>query len=203
MYITIEEQYYFNPHHRKVVTDTQYTPRKTPKNFNPHHRKVVTLATTGRGGRDKISIHTTARWWHHTEGWNVRKGKFQSTPPQGGDPKGEATPLPRNNFNPHHRKVVTFGVQPLTGSLTDFNPHHRKVVTSKWTHKNMSQIISIHTTARWWLQTMINRPHYSDFNPHHRKVVTIIVAATWAGKKYFNPHHRKVVTANLYKNFFY
>jgi len=50
---------------------------------------------------------------------------------------------------------------------------------------------------------MINRPHYSDFNPHHRKVVTIIVAATWAGKKYFNPHHRKVVTANLYKNFFY
>jgi len=34
------------------------------------------------------------------------------------------------NFNPHHRKVVTFGVQPLTGSLTDFNPHHRKVVTA-------------------------------------------------------------------------
>jgi len=57
----------------------------------------------------------------------MKRYKFQSTPPQGGDLSGVRISLPHCYFNPHHRKVVT----------TD---------SGVYTH---SDVISIHTTARW------------------------------------------------------
>ena len=55
-----------------------------------------------------ISIHTTVRWWLINRRW----------------------PCAYSNFNPHHRKVVTFLILLYILCL----------------------VISIHTTARWWLQ---------------------------------------------------
>jgi len=208
--------WYFNPHHRKVVTRLlafvlslwkfQSTPpqggdwfgswfrasitlfQSTPpqggdgshcyfpvclKDFNPHHHKVVTPETIGIAELDIISIHTTARWWRERNDWDRDGGKFQSTPPQGGDWTKEKNKWDHTDFNPHHRKVVTFcqcsllwraiifqSTPPQGGDLTlivlvrllsDFNPHHRKVVTHSTYIFPLFCYISIHTTARWWL----------------------------------------------------
>jgi len=77
--------------------------------------------------------------------------QFQSTPPQGGDLASSPLFFHRQNFNPHHRKVVTSWGQLRYMDVWHFNPHHRKVVTKK---------------CGWKSREIAN------FNPHHRKVVT-------------------------------
>ena len=162
--------------------------------FNPHHRKVVTSCFPDDGQELKISIHTTARWWHSRVVRPVYHRLFQSTPPQGGDTLGKRGLYEQTYFNPHHRKVVTMLTPEFikritisihttarwwpnlncTGTLAEwfqstppqggdrtcsmfwshnanFNPHHRKVVTIPWLLSVQYHMISIHTTARWWL----------------------------------------------------
>ena len=120
-------------------------------NFNPHHRKVVTSALASLQSIQAISIHTIARWWRSSQEWELSLILFQSTPPQGGDWDGVIWVLGFYDFNPHHRKVVTcWGIYNAV-SKCNFNPHHRKVVTVPIVVFYRVVLISIHTTARWWL----------------------------------------------------
>ena len=122
---------------------------------------------------------------------------FQSTPPQGGDIAWRSASRSCQNFNPHHRKVVT-RYTAVHDDCVQISIH----TTARWwliwvLVQGQYYPISIHTTARWWPRKQSVLQSLTSFQSTPPQGGDVQFRSIIRTSLNFNPHHRKVVTSRI------
>ena len=156
--------------------------------FNPRPHAGATWKEVPRCQEDiDISIHAPMRGRRSPGSVHLQGGRFQSTPPCGGDPSCHLQVVEAGNFNPRPHAGATTARRQPTPLRPDFNPRPHAGATNRTAADPHVGHISIHAPMRGRRVPKRKDRNLPYFNPRPHAGATPWLLSSWPSARNFNP----------------